>query len=136
MKKSILGIVMLFNVFCVMTANAQRTTVYCNDDMYMQTREVHIGHLRHSGVGRHGRVVEVRRHPGTYREVRYVEPARVEVVRPVHHRTVVVAEPAPVPVPVPVPAPVVVHRPHHSSSAVTGMVVGAVLGTVIGAMVH
>ena len=134
MKKSILGIVMLFSVFFTMTANAQRTTVYCNDDMYMQTCEVHISHMRHSGVGRHGRVVEVRRHPGAYREVRYVEPARVEVVRPVHHRTVVVAEPAPVPVPV--PAPVVVHRPHHSSSAVTGMVVGAVLGTVIGAMVH
>lgn len=132
MKKSILGIVMLFNVFCVITANAQRTTVYCNDDMYMSTREVHIGHMRHHGMRGHGRVVEVRRHPGAYREVRYVEPARVEVVRPVHHRTVVVAEP----VPVPAPAPVVVHRPHHSSSAVTGMVVGAVLGTVIGAMVH
>ena len=134
MKKSILGIVMLFNVFCVITANAQRTTVYCNDDMYMPTREVHIGHMRHHGAMRQGRVVEVRRHPAAYREVRYVEPARVEVVRPVHHRTVVVAEPAPVPVPV--PAPVVVHRPHRSSSAVTGMVVGAVLGTVIGAMVH
>ena len=134
MKKSILGIVMLFNVFCVITANAQRTTVYCNDDMYMPTREVHIGHMRHHGAMRQGRVVEVRRHPAAYREVRYVEPARVEVVRPVHHSTVVVAEPAPVPVPV--PAPVVVHRPHHSSSAVTGMVVGAVLGTVIGAMVH
>ncbi|MBR3522636.1 MAG: hypothetical protein IKN75_09000 [Prevotella sp.] len=134
MKKSILGIVMLFNVFCVITANAQRTNVYCNDDMYMPTREVHIGHMRHHGAMRHGRVVEVRHHPAAYREVRYVEPARVEVVRPVHHRTVVVAEP--VPVPVPAPAPVVVHRPHHSSSAVTGMVVGAVLGTVIGAMVH
>ena len=129
MKKSILGLVMLTSILGTTTINAQRTTVYCNDDMYVPTREVHISHLRHHGVRESARVVEVRHHPAAYREVRYVEPARVEVVRPVHHRTVVVQEP----VPVPPPAPVVVHR---SSSAATGMVVGAVLGTVIGAMIH
>ena len=119
------------SVLGTVICNAQRTSVYYSDDMYIPTREVHIHDLHHGGVRHHARVAHVRHHPAAYREVRYVEPARVEVVRPVHHRTVVVHEP----VPVPAPAPVVVH-PHRSSSAVTGMVVGAVLGTVVGAMIH
>ncbi len=133
MKKSIFGLVILMSVLGTVICNAQRTSVYYSDDMYIPTREVHIHDLHHRGVSHHARVTHVRHHPAAYREVRYVEPARVEVVRPVHHRTVVVHEP--VPVPVPAPAPVVVH-PHRSSSAVTGMVVGAVLGTVVGAMIN
>ncbi len=134
MKKSIFSLVVLFTILGTTTANAQRRVVYSDDDMYVPTREVrevHVRDLHHVHAGRHDRVVEVRHHPAHYREVRRVEPVRVDVVRPVRHRTVVVEEP----VPVPVPAPVVV-TPHRSSSAVTGMVVGAVLGTVVGSLIR
>lgn len=140
MKKSIFSLAVLFSILGTVTVNAQRASVYNNDDVYVETREVHIDDLKHRSVGRHDRVVEVSHRPAAYHEMRHGERTRAEVFRPVSHSTVVVTEPMPrrtvvvtEPVPVPVPAPVVVPR---SSSAATGMVVGAVLGTVIGAMIH